>query len=195
MKFYRQLQTGGAGRCFPPQESKTKEKMTLRKACAVFGAAVALTACTNIDCPLDNVVRMQCNLYTTGTGAAYTLTDTLTVSPAGRDTTLLNRAVGVSTFLLPLREGGTRDTLLLRFADAAEHTAVDTLFLTHQPSIHFESVDCPASVFHELGGVSFSAQEARSFPLTIDSVSLVRRAVNYDDIENVRIFLHHSAGN
>ncbi len=167
--------------------------MTLRKALAAAGAALLLSACTNIDCPLDNVVRLQCNLYATGTGQTYSLTDTLTVAPAGRDTVLLNRAIGVSSFLLPLKEGGTRDTLLLRLYDAAEHEAADTLFLSHRPYVHFESVDCPASVFHELESVAFSPQSGRVFPLTIDSVSLVRSAVNYEDIENVRIFLHSSA--
>lgn len=172
------------------------DTMTLRKALAAAGAATLLSACTNIDCPLDNVVRMQCNLYATETGQAYSLTDTLTVAPAGRDTVLLNRAVGVSSFLLPLKEGDTRDTLLLRLSDAAERSAVDTLYLSHSHYVHFESVDCPASVFHELEGVSFSPQSGRVFPLSIDSVALVRSMVNYEDIENVRIFLHSaSSGN
>ncbi len=167
--------------------------MTLRKALAAAGAATLLSACTNIDCPLDNVVRMQCNLYATETGQAYSLTDTLTVATAGRDTVLLNRAVGVSSFLLPLKESGTRDTLLLRLCDAAERSAVDTLYLSHSHYVHFESVDCPASVFHELEGVSFSPQSGRDYPLSIDSVALVRSTVNYEDIENVRIFLHSAS--
>ena len=36
---------------------------------------LALTACSNIDCPLDNVVLMQCNLYTVETQGAWTGTE------------------------------------------------------------------------------------------------------------------------
>ena len=81
---------------------------------SLFAAAVCFTACSNIDCPLDNVVRMQVGIYSYETRSALTLTDQLSVTPAGRDTLLLNSATNISSFLLPLKEGGERDTLLLR---------------------------------------------------------------------------------
>lgn len=161
----------------------------------VAGAAfLALAAgCTNIDCPLDNVVVMQCNLYTYETKEALTLSDTLSVVPAGRDTVLLNRAIGVSSFLLPLREGGEKDTLLLHFSNERGQRATDTLFVDHTPQLHFESVDCPASVFHTIHAVRGTSHPLSQLPLTVDSVSLVRPIVNYDDIENVRIYLRSTS--
>ncbi|EJX09927.1 hypothetical protein, secreted [gut metagenome] len=145
--------------------------------------------CSNIDCPLDNVVMMQCNLYASETGQPLKLTDTLTVKSAGHDTVLLNRATGVNSFLLPLKEGATLDTLLLCLSNSKGQRATDTLFVEHEPHLHFESLDCPASFFHTLKRVRVTSHPLSQLPLTVDSVSLIRSTVNYDDIENLRIFL------
>lgn len=157
--------------------------------------AVALVGagCSNIDCPLDNVVVMQCNLYDAASLSALTLSDSLTVRPAGRDTVLLNRATGISSFQLPLRETLGSDTLLLRFCSAEGLTSTDTLFIQHDLQPHFESLDCPASVFHHITAVRAASQTGSELPLAIDSLSLVRPVVNYDDVENIRIFLRTAA--
>ena len=153
---------------------------------------VGLSACSNIDCPLDNVVSLQCNLYDASTQSTLTLSDVLSVTPAGRDTLLLNQATGIKSFLLPLKEAGTQDTLLLHFANAQGAVQVDTLFVNHTPQPHFESLDCPSSVFHTLNAVRVSAQGSANSAI-IDSVSLVRPIVKYDDIENIRLFIRTSA--
>ncbi len=50
-------------------------------------AALLPAGCDGMDCPLDNVVVMQCGLYTSETGEALSLADTLTIhahhSPRG----------------------------------------------------------------------------------------------------------------
>lgn len=153
---------------------------------------VGLSACSNIDCPLDNVVSLQCNLYDASTQSTLTLSDVLSVTPAGRDTLLLNQATGIKSFLLPLKEAGAQDTLLLHFANAQGAVQVDTLFVNHTPQPHFESLDCPSSVFHTLNAVRVSAQVSTNSAI-VDSVSLVRPIVNYDDIENIRLFIRTSA--
>ncbi len=152
-----------------------------------------LCACSNIDCPLDNVVSMQCNLYSSETNSAYTLADELTVTPAGRDTILLNKATNITSFLLPLKEGGEQDTLLLHLTNTDGQVATDTLFVTHTPQPHFESLDCPSSVFHTIIKVRATSHALSVLPLTIDSVSLVRPLVNYEDNENIRIFLRSTS--
>mgnify|MGYP003370864871 CR=1 FL=1 len=153
----------------------------------LLGSAVG---CSNIDCPLDNVVAMQCNLYASETRTPLQLDNaSLTITPAGRDTVLLNQASGIRSFLLPLKQSGTQDTLLLHLTNKEGQSATDTLFVTHTPQPHFESVDCPVVVFHALAAVRATSHPLSMLPLTVDSVSLVRSIVNYDDIENVRIFL------
>lgn len=168
--------------------------MKCAKTMAAWGVGmlmVGLSACSNIDCPLDNVVSLQCNLYDASTQSALTLSDVLSVTPAGRDTLLLNQATGIKSFLLPLKEAGTQDTLLLHFANAQGAVQVDTLFVNHTPQPHFESLDCPSSVFHTLNAVRVSAQGLANSAI-VDSVSLVRPIVNYDDIENIRLFIRTS---
>lgn len=160
---------------------------------AVCAASLFITGCSNINCPLDNVVMMQCNFYESETKRALTLHDMLDVMPANSDTVLINRITQVNHILLPLREGGDLDTLLLQFSNAAEQTATDTLFVSHTRQPHFESVDCPASVFHTITAVRATSHPLSELPLTIDSVSVVRSAVNYDDIENIRIFLRSTS--
>ena len=163
-----------------------KSRLAICIACVM---AAMLSSCSNIDCPLDNVVSMQCNLYSSETKSALTLTEVLSITPAGRDTTLLNIATNISSFLIPLKEAGECDTLLLHLSNAAGQRAVDTLFVSHTPHPHFESLDCPSSVFHTLTSVRATSHPLAEMPLTIDSVALVRSIVNYDDVENVRIFL------
>lgn len=162
-------------------------KYLITYAC-LLGALSLVAACSNIDCPLDNVVSMQCNLYNADTKSTYSLTDELTITPAGRDTVLLNKATSINNYLLPLKSVGTRDTLLLHFSNAEGTTQTDTLFVNHTPQPHFESLDCPTSYFHTLTSVSVSPQEGASSAV-VDSVSLVRTIVNYDDVENIRLFI------
>lgn len=160
------------------------------KALSVAAVLTTAAACTNIDCPLDNIVAMTSGLYSAETQAALTLTDTLTVKAGGvKDTILLNRAVGISDFQLPLRQGVAQDTLLFRFSNARGQYATDTLFVNHTNEPHFESMDCPTAMFHTLQGVSWTSHRLALMPLTIDSVALVRKTVNYEDIENLRIYL------
>lgn len=152
-----------------------------------------LAGCTEIDCPLDNVVEMGCGIYASETEQPLQLTDTLTIRLAGRDTVLLNRAQGISSFYLPLRHGGTVDTLLLRFSNARGQAATDTLFVTHTAIPHFESIDCPAAIYHEISTTRHTSHALSLMPLTIDSVAVSQTSVNYDDKENLKIYLRSTA--
>lgn len=156
--------------------------------------ALATAACTNIDCPLDNVVALQCGLYQSETGAPLTLSDTLTVRAGGvLDTVLLNRAIGLKDFQLPVRQGAAADTLLLRFANEHGQAAEDSIIVGHEATAHFESLDCPATFFHTLTAVRWTSHALGEMPLTIDRVEIVRPQVNYDNVENLRIYLRSTA--
>ncbi len=154
---------------------------------------LVLGGCTNIDCPLDNLVELTCGLYSAETGSRLVLTDTLTVSTGGARDTVLNRAQDVSSFVLPVRQGVDCDTLQMCFSNASGQSAIDTLFVWHTNEPHFESVDCPAAVFHTLQKVAWTSHALRVMPLTIDSAAIVRETVNYDNVENIRLFLRATA--
>lgn len=146
--------------------------------------------CTEVNCPLDSVVAMTCGLYDMESKQAVTLTATLSVRAAGTDSVLLNNATNISSFLLPVRQGVTTDTLLLDFSTATSIQAVaDTLFVEHTNEPHFEYIDCPGTIFHTLKSVRWTSHDLLEMPLTVDSVAIVRPTVNYDDIENLRIYL------
>ena len=75
-------------------------------------AALTFAGCSNIDCPLDNVVLAQAGLYSYETKQALKLTDSLTVTLPQTGMAVLNRATGIQSFLFPLKEGAGCDTLL-----------------------------------------------------------------------------------
>lgn len=163
--------------------------MNIGKIFPFIASLFILEACSNIDCPLDNIVEMTCGLYSADKKTPFTLTDTLTITPLHSDSILLNKAQNIKTFVLPLSYAGNVDTLLFHFSNAEGQSATDTIWIEKTNQKHFESADCPLSIFHTLQTVRWSSHNISVMPVTIDSVSLVRPIVNYENIENLRIFL------
>lgn len=146
-------------------------------------------SCKEIDCPLDNIVVMTVGLYHAEGHQSLTLEDTLTIKASGTDSILLNRALGVNSIQLPVRQGSLMDTILFCFSNKERQKAIDTIFIGHTNEPHFESIDCPPSVFHTINHVSWTSHPLSQFPLTIDSVAVARTKVNYDDVENLKVYL------
>jgi hypothetical protein len=80
--------------------------------------------------------------------------------------------------------------MLFHFSDRWGQTVTDTLVVRHDNIQHFESVECPTVVFHQLISVDWANENgaAASF-VTIDSVAIVRKLVDYADVENIQIYL------
>ncbi|MBR1594479.1 MAG: hypothetical protein IJ692_01235 [Alloprevotella sp.] len=150
-------------------------------------------ACSSIDCPLDNIVGMTVTLYSSESRTPLTLADSLTVRVAGSDTILLNRGFALSSFIMPLRYATGTDTLLFRFSNDNGQSATDTIFLSQEVRPHFENIDCPAAIFHQLCRVRWTSHALREMPLTVDSVALRQTLVNYDNNENLRVYLRSTA--
>ena len=150
-----------------------------------------LCSCSEVECPLDSVVVMTCGLYDADTKEKLNLEQTLTVKPMGKDTVFLNAAIDMSDFVLPLKYAEATDSMLFHFSDRWGQTVTDTLVVCHDNIQHFESVECPTVVFHQLISVDWANENttaAASF-LTIDSVAIVRKLVDYTDVENIQIYL------
>jgi hypothetical protein len=146
-------------------------------------------SCSEVECPLDSVVVMTCDLKNMTTGEKHTLTTPLTITPMNRDTILLNQAQGISNFCLPLKIAAEVDTFLFKFSDAWENKVIDTLIVTHINHPHFQSIDCPASFFHTITSVTWRNQKNSSFPSSIDSVTIKRALVDYENKTNLQIYL------
>lgn len=163
-----------------------KHKVLLWVCCLLTTAS-----CSEVECPLDSVVVMTCRIYDAESDKLIALQDTLTISPVGKDTVLLNQAFGVNEFVLPLKMAVEADTFLLKFSSEWDMYVTDTLIVQHTNQPHFESVDCPTSIFHKIKSVVWSKRENSTYPLIIDNVSITRELVDYNNVENLKITLRN----
>lgn len=144
-----------------------------------FFACMLAVACESNDCTLYNIVNMYAGFYKDG--IPKRLNDTLTITACGSDSILLNRAVGMATLTLPLSYYQSEDTLVLT-VKGKEFLVRDTLWVSKTNRTHFESPDCPTTFFHNITGI-------RSTHIFIDTVTVTRSSVNYDQTENLQIHL------
>ena len=151
----------------------------------IFSFPYFLFSCESIDCTLNNVVT--CNYAFYGAeGDAVVVSDTMTIVTEGTDSVLFNRGTKVSSFKLPMSYWHEEDTLHFSFtSESRDFELLMTLYVKKANVLHFESPDCPTTMFHDLKSVIFETNA--SF---VDSVVIVNKAVNYDAKENIRIYLH-----
>ncbi len=150
----------------------------MRKIIAAISFLAALSACTSIDCPVQNLVYTNYVLKKAD-GSADTLnTDTLWIISKranGTDTLLLNALCGSSAtkFSLPISYTQPEDIFYAQLVDTAGNSFIDTLRIKKENIPHFESVDCQAAYFHKLTAVSTTHN-------AIDSLVINHSDVNYD---------------
>lgn len=148
-------------------------------ACLVAQFLFLAFSCSSIDCPVQNTVELKCGVRqydAEGLLVADTLNDTLyvwTQRSDGKDTLLLNRGVGRTSFALPLSYSHPEDMFVFYITDTNHKWTVDTLWLKKDDFPHFESVDCSAHFFHRLTAV-------RSTHSRIDTVTIDNPSVTYD---------------
>ena len=131
-----------------------------------------LSACSSIDCPLNN------RIYTTYklAGSLTTLQDTFSVYTTrnnGKDSLLINLDVNIDSFSLPIRYRGTEDIFYFQIGSPSKSFTFDTVRVQKLDHPHFESVDCNPSFFHTITGVSHT-------PYRIDSIVINNAHVTYD---------------
>lgn len=158
---------------------KKEEKKMLKRLRAVFimlySSFFILTACTSIDCPVQNSVFTVYNLKKANGLGVDTLRDTLTISTArmeGNDTVLLNKSVNTISFNLPISYSNAEDTLYFEVGNIGWHS-IDTVYIKKDNTPHFESVDCQVSFFHDI-------KEVRTTNYAIDSIVINKSLVDYD---------------
>lgn len=147
-------------------------------------AALLITACTTLDCPMNNTVSVRFALR----GPVDTLADTLTimaVRPDKDDSTLFNCGVETTYFLLPMSYSQDEDELRFEMIDTITKTVTTDIVKiqkTNQP--HFESVDCNPAFFHTITGVTHTKN-------AIDSVVINNPNVDTDETkEHLYIYFH-----
>ena len=156
----------------------------MRKIIPMLIAALLITACTTLDCPMNNTVSVRFALR----GLVDTLADTLTimaVRPDKDDSTLFNRGVETTYLLLPMSYSQDEDELRFEMIDTITKTVTTDIVKiqkTNQP--HFESVDCNPAFFHTITGVTHTKN-------AIDSVVINNPNVDTDETkEHLYIYFH-----
>ena len=153
----------------------------------IIGVVLALTACSSVDCPLNNVVYAKYKLM----GDVTKLSDVRTITTVradGTDTILLNQQQNADSFELPMSFGQTVDELCLtRDRQDGSEVRRDTIWIEKTNEPHFESVDCGVNYFHTITGVRHTSH-------TIDSVTVNKRNVNYDaSVSHLYIYFRSEA--
>ena len=137
---------------------------------------------------------MRLHFYDATSKTEVNLSDSLSVWGVRGDSTVLlyNRAYGVSNLKFPLNAAADRDTLLLRFI-GTDDVATDTLFVEHSRQPHFESLECPASLLHVIQKEIARANTLPHSSLSVDSVSIANPKVQYQDVDNLKVYLRSAA--
>ena len=153
----------------------------------VGGLLAGLTACSSIDCPVQNLVYTQYALMKADGTTDTLAVDTLSIwtrRADGSDSLLLNRLCGATAtgFDLPISYTHPEDVLVTLLADTLGHHYLDTIRIKKDDQPHFESVDCQAAFFHTLTAVSATHN-------AIDSIRINHASVTYDT-QNTHIYLY-----
>ena len=148
----------------------------MRKIIVLILSVIVIGACSSIDCPVKNRVYTVYTLLKSN-GTIDTLTvDTLTIlthCANDSDTILLNHETNFSDFDIPISHTQPEDVLFLTLLDTLGNTYHDTIRVQKENYQHFESVDCQATYFHKLTGVSSTHH-------IIDTIEINNPTVNYD---------------
>lgn len=151
----------------------------MRKSAFAVIVLVMVSACSSIDCSINNIVLSVYQLAK-GEGVADTLkADTLTIYTRranGRDTILLNRSVNTSLFRLPMGQTSATDTLVFNLRDTFNAQLIDTIYISKENMPRFESVDCNIMFIHNVTGI-------RSTHNAIDTIKIVKTLVNNDSLQ------------
>lgn len=152
----------------------------MRRCLFILSAAVLMLAgCESYDCTLYNYVGMYAAFDRDGD--AVQITDTLTVTSGKSGPVLLNRSVNTASLNLPLSFWQDEDTLVLSIKGLG-YLLQDTVWIPKSNVVHYESPDCPATLFHTIGDV-------HSTHVFIKDITVVRPSVNYETTINLQIHL------
>lgn len=157
-----------------------KHTMKWLRALPLAMMLVVLTACTSIDCPLNNLVKVNLIMK----GESETIPDTIFITAirtTGNDT-IFNSGVNISSLAVPVSYTQEEDLLQITLNDTLGNTYKDTLTIRKTNQIHFEAVDCPPNYFHTLTGITTTRH-------AIDSVVIKNPNIDYDSSkENIYIY-------
>lgn len=151
----------------------------MRRCLPILLTILMLAACEAYDCTLNNHVGMYAAFDRDGT--AVQINDTLTITSGKSGPTLLNRSVNSASLNLSLSYWQEADTLVLT-VKGSDYLLRDTVWIKKSNLVHYDSPDCPATLFHTI-------EDVRSTNEFIKSITVTRSSVNYETTTNLQIHL------
>ena len=145
--------------------------------------AFVVSACSSIDCPLNNTVYANYKLMKTDI-VPDTLRDTLNIWAVRigmTDSIIVNRNINTMSLKLPVSFTNDVDVLCFQRKNDADFMCIDTVRIEKNNTPHFESVDCAPNYFHEITSVTTTHNG-------IDSIVIKQKTVDYDAKDNFYIY-------
>lgn len=146
---------------------------------SALATGLLLTACSSIDCPLNNKVYAMVRFTGDGTWHEDTLSiwSPLTEDTAGEDTVLVNRLVGKDSIAIPMSYVRNTDTYVIcRMEKDTQTRTEDTIRVRKESRPHMQSVDCNPAFFHTIHDVRFTTYG-------IENVTITNNNVSYNDAQ------------
>ena len=148
-----------------------------------------LTACTTVNCPLENKVLAVYKFYASARtsdgvfvpGQAVEIADTLNITVLPTDTVIVNKLVNKGEAKLPVSLYGDVDTLQFTYTDTLGAIAYDTLHVSKINHHHVDDPSCPINMFHTITGITHTRH-------VIDTVIINHADINYNGLENFQIY-------
>lgn len=153
---------------------------------------IQMVACSSIDCPFMNTVYTTYQLKQ-GEEQADTLRDTLSVwihRFDATDSVVLNKAVNVTSFNLPMSYTNPEDSLFFCIVHKGSKESqvfsmiLDTVVVRKTNIPHFESVDCSPKYFHEITDVNYTHNG-------INLIEIKNTSVTYEPKNHFYIYFKH----
>ena len=135
------------------------------------------------DCGIENTAYNRIGFYNidgNNTEKEYQFPEVLTVSLRvnGKDSVVINHITNAGELKVPISYTHDCDTVVFSY----ESGATDTLYVSHENIPYFISMECGLAMYHKLLGV-------RHTEAFIDSVAITNDYVNFDNNENIKLYL------
>ncbi len=153
--------------------------------CAAVGLASSCSEDT--DCSLEGRRMIYCKFYTIDPDNNAVLKDTLdslTITALGTDSIILNNQKDVSLVSLPLRFTGDTTVFVFHYDMVRRPLYTDTLYVIHNNTPYFQSVECGYLMEQEI-------HKASSSKVEFDSLYISKIEAQSYETENIQLFFHY----
>lgn len=142
----------------------------------LLGLCAVITACSESDCSIGGRPAARFNFLDTESLEQVSLFDSLTITSLGTDSVLLNKGKALKYVALPLSYVATETTYILQYTET-EH---DTIWLEHENTPHFISMDCGVDMFYTIKNIRYTTW-------VLDSIVIRNADINDTEKENFQI--------